>query len=173
MGGLQYLARYVVTSLINKIKSKKHHGDSELNEQMLLVLQACKIHDISKKKLIACQTRGGLAGKNFIIAEETFWAYTSAHHLNIIENEKITKSLLENIKVISHLNSFVDCNSSNKLNEEVKLNVLEQMLKLYIRVRSFSCAKGFTKKQKRHSSNQNKALGEGLKKTTSKPVIEE
>ena len=48
MGGLQYLARYVVTSLINKIKSKKHHGDSELNEQMLLVLQACKIHYISE-----------------------------------------------------------------------------------------------------------------------------
>ena len=179
MGGLQYLAGYVVTSLINKIKSKKHHGDSELNEQMLLVLQACKIHDISEQKLIACQTRGGLTGVNvecqkiFITAEQTFRAYTSAHHLNIIENEKITKSLLENIKVISHLNSFVDCNSSNKLNEEVKLNVLEQMLKLYIRVRSFSYAKDFTNKQKQHSSNQNKALRKGLDKTTSKPVIEE
>ena len=90
-----------------------------------------------------------------------------------IENEKITKSLLENIKVISHLNSFVDCNSSNKLNEEVKLNVLEQMLKLYIRVHSFSYVKDFTDKQKQHSSNQNKALRKGLKKTTSKPVIEE
>ena len=64
MGGLQYLARYVVTSLINKIKSKKHHGDSELNEQMLIALQACKIHDISEQKLIACQTRGGLTGVN-------------------------------------------------------------------------------------------------------------
>ena len=42
MGGLQYVAGYIVTSLINKIKSKKHHRDSELNEQMLLALQACK-----------------------------------------------------------------------------------------------------------------------------------
>ena len=145
---------------------------------MLLVLQACKIHDISEQKLIACQTRGGLTGVNvecwetFIIAEQTFQEYNSVHHVNIIENEKITKSLLENIKVVSHLNSFVDC-SSNKLNEEVKLNVLEQMLKLYIRVRSFSYAKDFTKKQKEHSSNQNKALRKGSKKTTSKPVIEE
>ena len=133
---------------------------------MLLVLQACKIYDISEQKLIACQTGGGLTGVNvecqkiFIIAEQTFRACTSTHHLNIIENEKITKSLLENIKVISHLNSFVDCNSSNKLNEEVKLNVLEKMLKLYIR----------TNKGKQHSSNQNKALRKGLKKTTSKPV---
>ena len=31
IGGLQYVAGYVVTSLINKIKSKKHHRDSELN----------------------------------------------------------------------------------------------------------------------------------------------
>ena len=118
---------------------------------MLLVLQACKIHDISEQKLIAFQTQGGLTGLNvecyetFIIAEQTFQEYTSAHHVNIIENEKIAKSLLENIKVVSHLNSFVDC-SSNKLNEEVKLNVLEQMLKLYIRVRSFSYAKDFTNK---------------------------
>ena len=146
---------------------------------MLLVLQACKIHDVSEQKLIACQTRGGLTGVNvecqkiFIIAEQIFRVYTSAQDLNIIENEKITISLLDNIKVISHLNSFVDCNSSDKLNEEVKLNVLQQMLKLYIRVQWFSYAKDFTDKQKQHSSNQNKALRKGLKKTTSKPVIEE
>ena len=51
MRGLQYLAGYVVTSLINKIKSNKH-DDSELNEQMLLDLLACKIHDISEQKLL-------------------------------------------------------------------------------------------------------------------------
>ena len=70
---------------------------------MLLVLQACKIHDISEQKLIACQTGGGLTGVNvecqkiFIIAEQTFRAYISAHHLDIVKNEKIAKSLLENI----------------------------------------------------------------------------
>ena len=65
MGGIQYLTGYVVTSLINKIKSKKHHADSELYEQMLLVIQACKIHDISEQKLIACHAGGGLTGVNF------------------------------------------------------------------------------------------------------------
>ena len=81
MGGLQYLAGYVVTSMKNKIKSKNHHGDSELNEQMLLVLQACKSHGISEQKLITCQTWGGLTGVNveyqkmFIIPEQTFRAH--------------------------------------------------------------------------------------------------
>ena len=103
--------------------------------------------------------------ENFYNCRANIPGIFSVHHLNIIENGKITKSLLENIKVISRLNSFVDCNSSNKLNEEVKLNVLEQMLKPYIRVRLFSYATD--------SSNQNKALRKGLKKTTSKPVIEE
>ena len=57
---------------------------------MLLVLQACKIHGISEQKLIACHTRGSLTGVNvecqkiFIIAVQTFRAYTSAHDLNII-----------------------------------------------------------------------------------------
>ena len=45
------------------------------------------------------------------------------------------------------------------------------MLKLYIRVCSFSYARDLTNKQKQHSSNQNKALCKGLKKTTSEPVI--
>ena len=53
----------------------------------------------------------------------------------------------------------------------MKLNVLEQMLKLHIRVRSFSYAKDFTNKQKQHSSNQNKALRKGLKKTTSNQLL--
>ena len=88
MGGLQYLAGYAVTSLINKLKSKNIKA-TQLNEQMLLVLQACKIHDISEQKLIAFQRRGDLTGVNvecqkiFIIAEQIFREYTSAHHLKM------------------------------------------------------------------------------------------
>ena len=73
---------------------------------MLPVLQVCKIHGIIEQKVIACQTRGSLTGVNVecqkivINAEQTFWAYTSAHDLNITKNEKITKSLLENIKLL-------------------------------------------------------------------------
>ena len=52
MGGLQYVAGYIVTSLINKIKSKKHHRDSELNEQMLLALQACKFTTSVKRNYL-------------------------------------------------------------------------------------------------------------------------
>ena len=50
----------------------------------------------------------------------------------------------------------------------MKLNLLEQMLKLYMWVCLFYYAKDFTNKQKQHSSNLNKALSKGLKKTTSK-----
>ena len=53
----------------------------------------------------------------------------------------------------------------------MKLNVLEQMLKLYIRFHSFSYAKDFTYKQKQHSSNENKALRKGLKNTTSNQLL--
>ena len=53
----------------------------------------------------------------------------------------------------------------------MKLNVLEQMLKLYIRFHSFSYAKDFTDKQKQHSSNENKAWRKGLKNTTSNQLL--
>ena len=46
------------------------------------------------------------------------------------------------------------------------------MLKLYVRVHSIFYARDFTNKQKQRSSNENRALHKGLKKTTSKPVIE-
>ena len=80
---------------------------------MLLVLPACKIHDINEQKLIACQAQAASTGvnvecqKTFTIAEQTFRAYTSAHHLNIIENEVI-KSLLENIKLsVTKIHLFI------------------------------------------------------------------
>ena len=65
----------------------------------------------------------------------------------------------------------MDCNSCNKLNEELKPNVLERMLKNYIRVCSFSYAKDFTNKQKQHSCNENKALCKGLKKSQDQSLM--
>ena len=43
--------------------------------------------------------------------------------------KEIKRSLMESPKVISHVNSSVDCDISDEINEEVKMNVLEQMLK--------------------------------------------
>ena len=87
--------------------------------------------------------------------------------------KKIKKYLLGNPKVFSHVNSSVDFNISDEINEEAKMNVLEQMLKLFLWVSSLysNC---FNQKQKHYSNIQNnKGLIEGVKNLTSKLFINE
>ena len=82
--------------------------------------------------------------------------------------KEIKRSLMENPKVISHVNSSVDCGISDEINEEVKMNVLEQMLKHFW----LTLCRLFHLKQKCYSNIQNKGLLKGIKNTTSKPFID-
>ena len=78
-----------------------------------------------------------------------------------------------NSEVFSHVNSSVDFNISDEINEEIKVNVLEQMLKLFLWVGSLY-ANYFNQKQKRCSNIQNNTgLREGVKNLTSKLFINE
>ena len=82
--------------------------------------------------------------------------------------KEIKRSLMENPKVISHVNSSVDCGISDEINEEVKMNVLEQMLKHFW----LTLCRLFHLKQKCYSNIQNKGLLKGIKNTTSKLFID-
>lgn len=82
--------------------------------------------------------------------------------------KEIKRSLVENPKVISHVNSSVDCGISDEINEEVKMNVLEQMLKHFW----LTLCRLFHLKQKCYSNIQNKGLLKGIKNTTSKLFID-
>ena len=53
--------------------------------------------------------------------------------------------LLESIDVVSFFNAAVNMAGVN-LPEEIKMNLLQNMLYLYLSVRSFSLAKDITKK---------------------------
>lgn len=75
---------------------------------------------------------------------------------------------MENPKVISHVNSSVDCGISDEINEEVKMNVLEQMLKHFW----LTLCRLFHLKRKCYSNIQNKGLLKGIKNTTSKLFID-
>lgn len=75
---------------------------------------------------------------------------------------------MENPKVISHVNSSVDCGISDEINEEVKMNALEQMLKHFW----LTLCRLFHLKQKCYSNIQNKGLLKGIKNTTSKLFID-
>ena len=90
-----------------------------------------------------------------MISEQTFRAYRSSpHQLRKIQSKEPVKSLLGNVEVISYFNSITDCDicSVSVISEEIKMNMLEQIFKLCIRVRSFSYANDITSKQKLHTN---------------------
>ena len=77
-----------------------------------------------------------------------------------------------NTEVASLFNSLIE-NSGVAIDSEVKDNLLENMLKLYLRVGSFSYARDITNKHMfALKKEKNKALRKDIKKAMDKPTIE-
>ena len=82
------------------------------------------------------------AQEMFILAEQLFCKTTKIErHLKKIDINAITEELLQDTKIISLYKAITGASDTNDLDYEVKVNLLESILKLYLRVRSFSLAK--------------------------------
>ena len=128
------------------------------------------------QRLIATTTRGGLKAVNveiqqiFVIADETFGDHTSgAYHISKVNIELIINQLMMDTSLISMYNSLI---VDETINTEVKHSLLENLLKLYIRVRAFTFAKDITNKHKYLlKKSKSKALRKDIKKATEKTEI--
>ena len=79
----------------------------------------------------------------------------------------MTGELLLDTKIISLYKAITDVSDTNDLDYEVKVKLLESILKLYPRVRSFSFAKDITSHKKQEQRNlkfKSKALQNDIKK---------
>ena len=102
--------------------------------------------------------------KIFYRAEKQFRIQTSVYFLREINIKMMADCLLESIDVISFSNAAVNMAGVN-VPEEIKMNLLQNMLMVYLRVRSFSLAKDITCKKK-SSTHQVKLYAEtSLKKS--------
>ena len=99
--------------------------------------------------------------KIFYRAEEEFRIQTSVDFLREINIKMMVDHLLERIDVVSFFNAAVNM-AGVDLHEEIKMNLLQNMLMLYLRVRSFSLAKDITSKKK-SANTSSKALRVFLK----------
>ena len=130
---------------MKKVKNEKNYSSVE-NRNILSILDASITNDISNQKLIRSVTRGSLSAVNnqciniFLIAEEHFRNVRKKVNLRKISSDEIINYLLKNPDVISNYNSF-STQTQGTISKEISKNVLEKMLRLYIRVRSFSYAK--------------------------------
>ena len=87
-----------------------------------------------------------------------------------IPTDEIINYLPKYPDVISNYNSF-STQTEGTISKEISKNVLEKMLRLYIRVRSFSCAKDVNfKKILQSRTTDKKSLRANLKKKSEQEI---
>ena len=129
---------------------------------MLKSLQANDDEQVFIKSI----NRGGLTAAKrelvnvFMIAEQTFREETQTHKSKI-NCEKIVDNVITNSKALS----FFNCLFTELIDDEEKNKLLKRMVKLFVKVRSFSLAKDIVTKFKRDKNNsfKEKALRKKLK----------
>ena len=177
LGGLQYLSGYVIYKFLKKTRNSPKYK-SDVNQAIIGVLETLIEEEHTSQRLIETQSRGGLTAvkeeiqKIFENAERLFKVHTSSSTVFKIDTRAITNGLLINTEVVSLFNSLIE-DSGVAIDPEVTDNMLENMLNLYFRVRSFSYAKDVTNKHKfALKKKKNKALRKDIKKAMDKPAIE-
>ena len=152
MGGLKYLSGYVIRKFLKQAKNSKHYTSIE-NQAIITILQNGITTEHTNHRLINAQSRGGLTAVTdeviqiFLRAEQMF--RVKAHILSSkIDINAITTSLMKDTEVVSFYNCIVQNSGCATIPEEVKDNLLENMLKLYFRVRAFSFARDISNKHK-------------------------
>ena len=152
---ITYLSGYVVGTLYRRIQYSKR-AKTMVDQHCLSILMACKYvegteTDTSHHRLINERDRGGLWRLkydciNIFKSCESYFLSATKNFVSEIDCKHLVSQLLEDTFV---LGCFGDMRRSaeEKVSKEISLNLLEDMLTLYIRVRSHSYAKD---KQQHH-----------------------
>ena len=144
----------------------------EFNRQCVSILQACKIDSDDSQTLVNDRDRGGLwkVNKNmqdlFTKCECIFRSKTAKFSVKIVCGE-LVKYMLQDSTIMAKFKAI--CYEVDpKVNSEIGMNLLEQILTLYVRVRTFSFAKDVCEKHKAAKKQSKKcSLRTEIKQTSS------
>lgn len=145
-----YLSGYVISNIYRKIRNSSLWERDESQEKLAL-LRACKEVDTELTsdecyKLVNIKNRGGLWYTNnnvieiFMKTENVFKIETSECTLLCIDSNKIVKNVMGDGMVKIYYNNIQE-EAGILVDKEIALNLLEQLIMLYVRVRSHSFAK--------------------------------
>ena len=177
---IYYISGYVFGTMYRRIfyKSTENNEQSFYHQQYLSILLAGKLsyeHEIPglySTDLVDARDRGGLWKVTrdvvdiFTEAEACFREYvkTSTKKINA---QFIVLSLMKNCSVLTNLKKLRNSASDN-IKKEVAVNFLEDLLMLYIRVRTFSYVKNLKECHKiKFDKKRSSSLRTELKKKTS------
>ena len=141
---IQYLAGYCFRTLYTRIRSSRL-WQSDHSQQCLSLLIAAKCDNNSVQSLVDVKNRGGLWKLNdkaqsiFIYCEKEFKIFTSDFQ-HTIDSKLLLCKILEDCSVNDNF-KYICESADRKVNKEVAKNLLENLILLYIRVRSHSYAK--------------------------------
>ena len=170
MKSLQYLIGYIFHKLYTKFRFHKN-SFSEYNRQCVLILETCKVKEDSSQTLVNIKDRGGLWKLNkkiqdlFLECELLFRSKTE-HFLSKLVSEELVKVMSTNCSVSSIYKSI--CNEIDpKVNKEISMNLLDHLLTLFVRVRTFSYARDIREKHKiAKKSSKSRSLRTEIKKAS-------
>ena len=173
--GLQYVGGYVLHNLYNK-----HRGKSSTeSEQAMAILKAGKLESIGdSQKLISTLNRGGLwsitdpAEKVFLKTEHYFRQFTTEGGLQKVDTVSITHKSVTDCDVLSHYQLVL---SSAELTpaSHVSNDVLQSIVNLYVKVRSFSFAKDIIQRHKiRAKQTKKKSLRKEINRSCQEAEVD-
>ena len=166
---LQYLSGFVLHKLYSKFLFS---NKCRTHQQNISILQACRVGNDETQTLINARDRGGLWKVNkkieqvFLRSELLFRART-ASFTSAIACEDLVEEILKDSSVLSSYHDI--CLSANlEVCKEVGVDLLEQMMTMYFRVRTFSFAKDIREKHKiSKRSAKKRSLRTEIKKSSS------
>jgi hypothetical protein len=144
---LQYLIGYIFQRVYTKFKSSKNV--CKYSQQCVSILLRCRVMEDDTQTLVNIRDRGGLWKVNniiqdlFLTCENIFRKKTTQVFLKL-DPEVLIESMSTNYIVLSLYKQV--CNDPEST--EVSKNLLEHLITLFVRVRSFSYAKDIIEKHK-------------------------
>ena len=149
--GLQYVGGYV----LHKLHKKHSKASSTESQQAMAVLKAGKLETdhSSSQKLISCLDRGGLwhitehAQKVFSKTELYFRKFTSETGIQRVDIDGIMHAAMKDCDILENYNLILSA-AQLKVDRHVNKGILDSIICLYVRVRSFSFAKDLIQRHK-------------------------
>ena len=168
---LQYIAGYAVHKLYTKFKFSKNK-DTEYCKQCSSILLCCMTDSDSAQTLINSQDRGGLWRvndnvQNIFIECEKIFRLCNSNFQTVINSAPLVQEMKGSPCVILNFDALC-YNIEPKVNKEFSLNLLENMLLLFTKVRVFSFARDVKGRSKtRIKKPKSQLLRKEIKKASS------
>ena len=157
VAGLQYLSGHVIQKIYVKLRRRKNWKNFESS---LEILKAFKTEANEEHKLVASKDRGGLwyickNGEHLFKYAEIEFRNQTKGFITSIDYHRMVMELMKDYGVKAKFDKVVE-STGNRYEKEIKNNILEKILGLYLRIRCHSYSKDIKENHKKATKTAGK-----------------